>query len=38
MDGEDISKARPAISADLRVVETSIPEGSLSGISGGEAS
>jgi oligopeptide/dipeptide ABC transporter ATP-binding protein len=36
-DGEDISQARPAISADLRVVESSIPEGSLTGISGGEA-
>jgi len=35
-DGEDISKARPAISADLRVVESSIPEGSLTGISGGD--
>src|SRR5215471_8492628 len=37
-DGEDISRARPAISADLRVVESGIPEGSLTGISGGEAS
>src|SRR5215469_13613121 len=37
-DGDDISKARPAISADLRVVEVTIPEGSLTGISGGEAS
>src|SRR5215471_330526 len=38
MDGEDISKARPAISADLRVVESIVPEGSLTGISRGEAS
>jgi hypothetical protein len=37
-DGEDISKSRPTISADLRVVEVSVPEGSLTGIAGGEGS
>jgi oligopeptide/dipeptide ABC transporter ATP-binding protein len=36
-DGEDISKARPAISADLRVVEPGVPDGSLTTISGREA-
>ncbi|MBO0824519.1 MAG: ATP-binding cassette domain-containing protein, partial [Actinobacteria bacterium] len=37
-DGEDISKARPAIGADLRVVESDVAEGALTEIFGGEAS
>ncbi|HEY2312605.1 MAG TPA: oligopeptide/dipeptide ABC transporter ATP-binding protein [Streptosporangiaceae bacterium] len=37
-DGEDISKSRPAISADQRVIESGIIGTSLTGAPGGEAS
>jgi hypothetical protein len=37
-DGEDISKSRPAISADQRVIESGIIGSSLTGTPAGEAS